>query len=735
MEDRTRDHRSGFSRREFLWTTAASSGLLFVSAVRGGSAAPARIDEPLIEVAEDGFPHPILKAPESPEDWPAWREALGRFRSEARQKLKYSDALYQREDFTWVLSCFSCCFLMLNDERFMDARHGRYRVEQFLEAETKEFGGFDAVVLWQAYPRLGLDDRTQFDFYRDMPGGIAGMRDVVRRFQERGVKVFLSYNPWDRGTRLGGEDHFDSLTKLIGDLEADGVFLDTLDKAGAGLRQRLDAVRQGVALESELALPLQNVGDHHLSWMQWWSDDDRRAPGVLRNKWFERRHMQHEIRRWNQDHTAELHTAWMNGSGMLIWENVFGQWVNWSERDKSILRAMMPIQRRFVSLFSGEEWIPLMRTENPHVFASQWGTGDLRLWTLVNRSNEPVHGPLLTVDAQPGQQFFDLVVGRQLDDVLSENHGTLSGRIAPRSIGCFLASSPQAQPGDLGSFLTHQREGAGRYSNDSAFLKPEVDRVPVRPTLRFAKPPAGMVSVPGGSFTMTVDFRVREVGFYPAWTGRPITWPWLDEKISFTREVTLRNFAIDETPVTNREFAQFLNASGYRPQLEANFLRHWQNGRIPGGLEEHPVVYVTVDDARAYAAWAGKRLPTEEEWQHAAQGPDTLAYPWGDKDDPARRNGGEKGGSTPVRAHPGGRSTFGAYDMCGNVWELTESEHTDGRNRFLLLKGGCWYRAEGSLWYFDGGPQPNRHLAKQLLFWPGLDRCATVGFRCVVDLG
>jgi formylglycine-generating enzyme required for sulfatase activity len=166
-----------------------------------------------------------------------------------------------------------------------------------------------------------------------------------------------------------------------------------------------------------------------------------------------------------------------------------------------------------------------------------------------------------------------------------------------------------------------------------------------------------------------------------------------------------------------------------------NFLKHWRDRKIPAGLEEHPVVYVSLDDARAYAAWAGKRLPTEDEWQHAAQGPSALAYPWGNEDDPARRNGGEHDGTTAVKAYPPGRSPFGLYDCCGNTWELTESEHHDGRNRFLMLKGGCHFRAEGSSWYFDGGPKNNRHLAKMLLFWPGVDRSATVGFRCAADLG
>jgi hypothetical protein len=72
--------------------------------------------------------------------------------------------------------------------------------------------------------------------------------------------------------------------------------------------------------------------------------------------------------------------------------------------------------------------------------------------------------------------------------------------------------------------------------------------------------------------------------------------------------------------------------------------------------------------------------------------------------------------------------------MCGNVWEWTESERSDGRTRFAILRGGSYYRAEGSHWYMDGGPQAADFAAKTLLAWPGLDRCATIGFRCAVDL-
>jgi formylglycine-generating enzyme required for sulfatase activity len=194
--------------------------------------------------------------------------------------------------------------------------------------------------------------------------------------------------------------------------------------------------------------------------------------------------------------------------------------------------------------------------------------------------------------------------------------------------------------------------------------------------------------------------------------------------------VSLHQYAIDRTPVTNAQYLEFLERTQYRPTNAGNFLKHWIDSRPPAGLEDHPVVYVNLHEARAYAQWAEKRLPTEEEWQYAAAGPHALRFPWGNEMDSRLCNGGASGGTTPVKAFPDGRSPFGCYDMCGNTWEWTESERSDGRTRFSMLRGGSYFHAKGSEWYFDGGPQSCSFSAKLVLFSPESDRFATIGFRC-----
>lgn len=203
------------------------------------------------------------------------------------------------------------------------------------------------------------------------------------------------------------------------------------------------------------------------------------------------------------------------------------------------------------------------------------------------------------------------------------------------------------------------------------------------------------------------------------------------------QKMSLPEFWIDKTPVTNREFAHFVQATGYKTTAErtgigcANIDSRWQDvqgadWRHPGGPEtdiqnkaHHPVVQVSWADAAAYAAWAGKRLPTEQEWEKAARGTDGREFPWGDQE-PTRELcnfGKNEEGTTPVGKYsPQGDSPYGCVDMAGNIWEWTASEHEDGGR---VLRGGGWsHPAE----YVRPTLRPSHDPD---------DRYDTDGFRCV----
>jgi formylglycine-generating enzyme required for sulfatase activity len=680
------------------------------------------------------FESPLIHPPTTAEPLATFRHELVGWRRSRKSALEYDDRRYRNPAYQWVSSNFACCFLMLWDEQLYDPKAGVYTIESFLRHARDYFGGFDSIVLWHAYPRLGADDRNQFDFYRDMPGGLIGLRSLVRECRSASVRTFIAYNPWDTATRREPLSDIDSLAALSVALGADGVFLDTMPYAPDGLRDKLDATGEGLVMEGEDSLPLNRIHDHHHSWAQQYRDG--MVPGILRNKWFERRHIQHQVDRWNLDRTAQIHTAWMNGSGILVWENVFGSWVGWNARDRSLLRMMLPIQRRYSALFAGEGWTPLIPTEQPSLYASQWEDEIHRLWTLVNRSDDIVQGDLFRTDHHPSATYFDLIRGTRVDPMLKGPSVLLSGSVMPRGVGAFLSvEHPSLVGSDFHNFLESQGAIYARY--DSSQSVPALHTIPMVASASATfktTPPRGMVAIPPATVRLRIEFQTRECGFYDSSGDLNHIRQNLFKPYAFERFVALRPYAIDLTPITNAEFFKFLEETSYRPRHTENFLKHWHNGRPPVDKADHPVVYVDLEDARAYARWAGKRLPTEEQWQYAAQGPNAFKYPWGNTMQSGRCNDGRTGNTTSVYAFPDGRSPFGCFDMCGNTWEWTESERTDGRTRHCVIRGGCYYVAQGSHWYMDGGPRPNDFAAKFILMWPGLDRCATIGFRCIVDL-
>jgi Sulfatase-modifying factor enzyme 1 len=624
----------------------------------------------------------IFAAPTDPAQWPAWRDALRRWRIEAAERIGYQPTAYQ--DAQWVADARSVALVWLWDERLYDHAAGRFTPETFLDSATDEYGGLDGVVLWHAYPVIGLDDRNQYDFYRDIPE----LRSLIRAFQDAGVRVFIDYNPWDTGTSREPVDDASAIAALVSDLGVDGVFLDTLKEGAEQLRA---AMPTGVAFESESRVPLARIRDHAMSWAQWFADSP--VPGVLRAKWFERRHMIHHTRRWHRSHVDELQSAWLNGAGVLIWDVVFGVWVGWSARDRDLLKAMRPIWRWHSDMFTNAEWTPLADHpggETP-VYASRWRNDEQTLWTVVNRSDRAYRGDWLALDAAYGRDWIDLVSGAPLDIRIDDDgRMTIGGELPPGGIAA-VASAP---PGGIAAVASGSPIDHGfAMSADTNFPARLAVRLPT-PTAFHATVPDGMVAVPGGRHSLTIDYRLRETGLYgespyvDEWKPLP---PRLHQPVTLIRDIVTPGFAIATHEVSVREFARFRAESGYRPTRPERF-EHASHGD-----PDAPVTHVELADAQAYAAWAGLRLPTEDEWQLAAEA-----------------------------GHLQRRQPL--------VWNWTHSEHTDGRTRFAILKGGAAYRAEGSDWYFDGGPQQPTVSAKLLLMGAGMTRSPSIGFRCAADL-
>ena len=249
--------------------------------------------------------------------------------------------------------------------------------------------------------------------------------------------------------------------------------------------------------------------------------------------------------------------------------------------------------------------------------------------------------------------------------------------------------------------------------------------------------PESMVKVPAGDFTMGDDQL---------------------DTASPKRQAFVKAFEIDRYEVNRTQYQKFIQATGHRqPSLADDWAApySWREKEFPKNTPTHPVTLVSYNDAMAYCKWAGKRLPTETEWEKAARGPDGRRYPWPGKWDGRMANTLERlsGPLTsdkqyqdfmataenqvqrpfPTGAYPEDKSPYGAMDMHGNVQEWVDSpfEAYEGGNdkasELFDKKGIMVVRGQSYLNRDYGAPLATRYPYEAEL------RDLNIGFRCAKD--
>lgn len=234
----------------------------------------------------------------------------------------------------------------------------------------------------------------------------------------------------------------------------------------------------------------------------------------------------------------------------------------------------------------------------------------------------------------------------------------------------------------------------------------------------------GMVYIPAGEFIMGSSDKDVEMFLQIFIYRRPSRFA--NEQPQHT--VYLDSFYIDKYEVTNAQYGEFIQATGHPAPV------YWNNELY--NQPEQPVIGITWEDAKAYAEWTGKRLPTEAEWEKAARGTDGRIWPWGNEWDAAKLNGNDVGAidgyiySSPVGSFPKGASPYGVHDMAGNAWEWVEDWYDANYYSYspkINPKGpasGSYHVLRGGDWSMN---QDFTRCASRVGLSPG---SMLTGFRC-----
>ena len=707
-----------------------------------------------------------------------WHEGLVKmFRERFLYDLtEFDNTLFEREDLKWVRHCYLMLLQFAWDHNYYDQYAGGYQYYNRFGEFDHLLGGFDIYTIWPTWPRLGMDQRNQWDMYRDLPGGIMALHEQADFLHAQDKKYFISYNPWDESTRK--EDHLKGMEELLREIDADGVCLDTRGASSFELQATADKVRPGIIMYSEgMAVPADMPGIvsgrvHDALYM---------PPPLNMNKFIK---PDFAIFRVLQLAEGPLHreiaVAFFNGYGMEINTMRPGR-PEWIGEEMRYLGKTTKILRGNTKAFLDMNWTPLVPSLKDSIWINRWQDGDKTIFTIYSLVPEGYDGPLIQYDIPEGYHAYSLWHHTESPQITINNYKYLTANVESfnqswlnsrleGNVEC-VAVLPEllqvtisrdtlyvkAERGDKISIYAGNPSYEADYRDFPAgehqlpiyslFGRHEqifvvqlfengnlIDERSVTTQLGYPRListpqstepvstcPEGMVEIPAGAFRF---YTKRDPSTLEPFMAYP--------DFSDTMTIQMKRFYMDRYPVTNGQFYEFIKKSDYHPADTCNFLRHWVDGKPPRSMADHPVVYVSLEDARAYAQWAGKRLPTEMEWQYAAQGMDMRKYPWGNEMDSTLCNY-KSNRTTPVTSFPEGASPFGVEDMVGNVWQLIGQVYDNGAYYFGLIRGGSYYFPTASIWYITGGPLPADHPEVLLMVAPSLDRCATIGFRCVAD--
>lgn len=707
---------------------------------------------------------------------------------------KFDNKLFERPDLKWIRHTYVMHLLMAWDKFYYNNADNKFHLDEFLKRGKRLYGGDDAIGLWPTWPTLGVDQRNQFDMFRDLPGGLAQVKRTADLSRSFGTAFFICYNPWDESTR--SEGHMSGLADIIRNTGADGVVLDTRGASSDELQHAADSVKKGVIMYSEgMAVPkdMQGIVSGRVHNALYY------APMLNLNKFIKPEFAIYRVAElFKEPIRREFATSFFNGYGTEL--NIFGPGQpEWAEEQYKYLGRTSRILRENTYNFTSKDYTPLIPVTAENVFANKWSHGGKVIYTIYSLRPEGYKDLLFAVEPRKDVHYVDLWHHKELKPVKKHGKFYLEAEAAAfdkkdlgtnneGQVDC-IAELPVLLRSSLDSDLlsvsadkgTEIRiwAGAPDYEKTPLKLKPGTHEVSLlkhfgrfegkfiiqlfqddilmdeniveikagtpRLASRSEVTPqtgntGGMVKIPAGTFRFQTthgdDF---------------IRYPEHNEG----RTYTMKSFLMDKFPVTNAQFRAFLDATGYRPADSANFLKHWKDGRIPAGAEQQPVTYTSYEDAQAYARWAGKRLPTEVEWQYAAQTPDMRAWPWSTDTkhikreeepvtesltvfrikgiDPQYSNLGN-GVLDPVGRYPQGSNPYGLQDLVGSVWQLTNDIYSSGSYDYIMMKGGSYYNPTSSWWYVQGGPRELHYRQFLLRVSEGFERNATVGFRCVKDI-
>ena len=406
---------------------------------------------------------------------------------------------YNDPDLAWAKRTAAVWLFWAWDKSDIDPRTGNYHLIDSLNRAKGLFGGFDAFVWWPFWPRAGFDARSQFDHYRDMPGGLDGLREQVARAHAMGVKAVISYCHWsesDRDARPAAMSRsYAEFAELACRLGVDGALMDLMSKTPDEI---LDRARQ-----CGRKLVPYNEGDPS------WDNSQTNLLGRIHNDL----PMPHfNLKKYLLPHHAQLRVcfsgdtgrrmrndfvlSFFNGHGVEI-NTMFPEYNPRIDDDWPILARALDLLRANRASFTSGEWEPLIASSDPAVWVNRWPARGKTLYTLCGTNPAGHHGTLIRVPHEDGVHHVDLWRYRSLRSRRVGTGDLLSYDVDGYTPGLDVSGSADDSPGCIGSFQERLRASLDFETLNVEVRKP-ADGENIEVWLNTVRPDASPIRVPAG---------------------------------------------------------------------------------------------------------------------------------------------------------------------------------------------------------------------------------------------
>ncbi|HEY0898946.1 MAG TPA: hypothetical protein VGD90_06410, partial [Sphingobacteriaceae bacterium] len=338
---------------------------------------------------------------------------------------KFDNKLFERDDLKWIRHTYVMHLIMAWDKFYYNNADNKFHLADFLKRGKKLYGGDDAVGLWPTWPTLGVDQRNQFDMFRDLPGGLAQIKRTADLTRSFGTAFFICYNPWDESTR--NEGHMSGLADIISNTGADGVVLDTKGSSSDELQNAADSVRKGVIMYSEgMAVPkdMQGIVSGRVHNALYY------APMLNLNKFIKPEFAIYRVAElYKEPIRREFATSFFNGYGTEL--NIFGPGQpDWAVEQYKYLGRTSRILRENTYNFTSKNYTPLIPVTSDKVFANKWEHDNKVIYTIYSLQPEGYKDLLFTVEPRKDVHYVDLWHHKELQPVKKDGKFYLEAEVS-----------------------------------------------------------------------------------------------------------------------------------------------------------------------------------------------------------------------------------------------------------------------------------------------------------------